>query len=194
MNPSLGPVDNAGWVAGATRVASPFHDERPAGTAIELLVVHNISLPPGRFGSGDVLRLFTGTLDARAHPFFATVADQRVSAHFFIDRGGDVTQLVSCRRRAWHAGASRFEGRSRCNDFSLGVELEGTDFAPFTDTQYAALARLVAVLRAAYPLRALRGHSDIAPERKTDPGPFFDWSRLAAHAPQHADLLPPQRT
>lgn len=190
MNRSLGPVDDAGWVAGVTRLESPFHDARPAGTAIELLVVHNISLPPGRFGSGDVLRLFTGTLDAGAHPFFATVAGQRVSAHFFIDRGGEVTQLVSCRRRAWHAGASHFEGRSRCNDFSLGVELEGTDFAPFTDAQYAALALLVAALRAGYPLRALRGHSDIAPERKTDPGPFFDWSRLAAHA----DLLPPPRS
>ncbi|HXF47502.1 MAG TPA: 1,6-anhydro-N-acetylmuramyl-L-alanine amidase AmpD [Burkholderiaceae bacterium] len=189
----LGPVDDTGWVAGVTRVESPFHDERPAGSAIELLVVHNISLPPGRFGSGDVLRLFTGTLDTRAHPFFAALAGQRVSAHFFIDRQGGVTQLVSCRRRAWHAGASQFEGRSRCNDFSLGVELEGTDFSPYTDAQYVALARLVAVVRAAYPLRAVRGHSDIAPGRKTDPGPFFDWSRLATLAPQYADLLPPAR-
>jgi AmpD protein len=189
----LGAVDAEGWLAGATRVESPFHDARPADAAIELLVVHNISLPPGRFGSGDALRLFTGTLDVTAHPFYAVLAGVRVSAHFFVDRGGAVTQLVSCRARAWHAGVSQFEGRSNCNDFSIGVELEGTDFTPFADAQYQTLARLVSVLRDAYPLRALRGHSDIAAGRKTDPGPLFDWSRLITLAPHVADLLPSRR-
>lgn len=190
MTPPIGPVEPDGWLSGVARLPSPFCDMRPAGAAIELLVVHNISLPPGVFGSGDVLRLFAGTLDPHAHPFYATLAGARVSAHFFIDRGGAVTQLVSCQQRAWHAGASVFEGRANCNDFSLGIELEGTDFAPFADAQYGALAQLAVALCATYPLRALRGHSDIAPGRKTDPGPLFDWSRLVAAAPQLAPLLP----
>ncbi|MCX8003962.1 MAG: 1,6-anhydro-N-acetylmuramyl-L-alanine amidase AmpD [Burkholderiaceae bacterium] len=188
---AIGPVDEAGWVRGVARCASPYCDERPAGVAIELLVVHSISLPPGVFGSGDVVRLFTGRLDCQAHPFYAHLAGLRVSAHFLIERNGAVTQFVACGRRAWHAGASHFEGRAACNDFSIGVELEGCDFVPFTEAQYAALGRLLAVLRAAYPLRAVRGHSDIAPGRKTDPGPLFDWRRLHGHCPPA--LLPDPR-
>lgn len=176
----MGPVDEAGWVAGATRMPSPFFDARPAGAAIELLVLHNISLPPGVFGTGDIARLFMGQLDAGAHPFFADLAGARVSAHFLIERTGAVIQFVRTIDRAWHAGRSTFEGRDACNDFSLGIELEGTDFTPFTDAQYAALARLIDALVAAFPLHAIRGHSDIARDRKTDPGPCFDWSRLRA--------------
>jgi AmpD protein len=187
----MAPVDRAGWVEGVAQVQSPFFDERPPDSAIELLLIHNISLPPGVFGGGDVARLFTGTIDPAAHPFFATLAGAQVSAHFFIDRGGRATQFVSCLARAWHAGASSFEGRPRCNDFSIGIELEGTDFCAFADAQYATLARLAAALRTRFPLRALRGHSDVAHERKTDPGPFFDWARLRALARLPADWLPP---
>lgn len=187
----MGPVDRAGWVEGVPHVCSPFFDERPPDSAVELLLIHNISLPPGVFGAGDVARLFTGTIDPAAHPYFATLAGARVSAHFFIDRAGRATQFVSCAARAWHAGASSFEGRPRCNDFSIGIELEGTDFCPFADAQYATLARLTAALRITFPLRALRGHSDVARERKTDPGPFFDWARLRLLARLPADWLPP---
>src|SRR5262245_5265197 len=152
----MGPVDASGWLAGATRVVSPFFDARPAGMVVDLLVLHNISLPPGVFGSGDVARLFTGVLDPDAHPFYATLAGARVSSHFFVDRQGDVFQFVSTADRAWHAGQSTFEGRANCNDFSLGIELEGTDFAPFTDAQYVSLCALVPALRKTYPLRAVR--------------------------------------
>lgn len=182
-------VRDDGWVDGARRVPSPNFDARPAGTAIELLVVHNISLPPGCFGGGYVERLFTNTLDPTADPYFETLIGLRVSAHFLIDRAGVVTQFVSCVDRAWHAGVSAFDGRTRCNDFSIGVELEGTDDSPFTDPQYVALAQLTHVLRAAYPLRAVRGHADIAPARKTDPGPCFDWARYARAADLPTDFL-----
>jgi AmpD protein len=173
----MGPVDASGWVRGIERVVSPFFDARPASSAVDLVVIHNISLPPGRFGGG-------------AHPFYARLAGVRVSAHFFIDRAGDAIQFVSTADRAWHAGVSRFEGRSNCNDFSIGIELEGTDFTPFAAAQYATLACLLRILCAALPLRAVRGHSDIALERKTDPGPFFEWARLRAHARLDASLFP----
>jgi AmpD protein len=186
----MGPVDASGWVAGAIRVPSPFFDARPAGFDVELLVLHNISLPPGVFGTGDVARLFVGQLDPVAHPFFADIAAARVSAHFLIERTGAVIQFVATVARAWHAGRSTFEGRDACNDFSIGIELEGTDFTPFTDAQYGSLVRLIQALLAAHPLRAIRGHSDIARDRKTDPGPCFDWARLRA-AGLAADLLPP---
>lgn len=185
---SLLCVASDGWASGVRREPSPNFDARPPGSAIELLVVHNISLPPGAFGSGDIARLFTNRLDTAAHPFFATLAGLRVSAHFLIERDGALTQFVSCLDRAWHAGASEFDGRPHCNDYSIGVELEGTDFAPFEAAQYATLASLTRALRAAYPLRAVRGHADIACGRKTDPGPFFDWLRYA----QLADLDPSQ--
>lgn len=162
------------------RIPSPNCDRRPPGTSIDLLVIHNISLPPGEFGGEAVAQLFTNTLDAEAHPYYAQLRGLKVSAHFFIRRNGEIIQFVPCSKRAWHAGASSWQGRSRCNDFSIGVELEGSDYVPFSDRQYAALARLTRLLQRAYPLRAIAGHADIAPERKTDPGPFFDWPRYFA--------------
>ncbi len=144
----------------------------------ELVVLHCISLPPGRFGGGDIARFFAGALDRDDHPFFARLRGVRVSAHFLIDRDGGLTQFVSCRDRAWHAGASAFEGRPGCNDFSIGVELEGCEYEPFAEAQYTTLDALLRILRAVYPLRAVRGHSEIAPGRKTDPGPLLDWTRL----------------
>jgi AmpD protein len=187
------PVDASGWVGGVARVASPFFDARPPGVVVDLVLIHNISLPPGAFGSGDVARLFTGTLDVHAHPFYATLAGARVSAHFFVDRQGVVMQFVSTADRAWHAGASTFDGRSNCNDFSIGIELEGTDFTPFAELQYRTLGLLLTSLSAKYPLRAVRGHSDVALERKTDPGPFFDWARLQTGTPIDTSLLPAAR-
>ena len=169
-----------GWLDGVRRVPSPNFDTRPADTAIELVVIHNISLPPGCYGGGYVARLFTNTLDPAADPYFAKIAAMCVSAHVLIERDGSVTQFVSFLDRAWHAGASTFEGRLRCNDFSVGIELEGTDFEPFAEVQYSNLNRLLTALQIAYPIRALRGHSHIAPDRKTDPGPFFDWRRIAS--------------
>lgn len=183
-------LDASGWLPGVARVASPFCDARPASAIVDLILIHNISLPPGRFGSGDVVRLFAGTLDPGAHPFYAALAGASVSAHFFVDRDGTVVQFVSTRDRAWHAGASRFEGRAGCNDFSVGIELEGTDFTAFAEEQYLALDRLLVALQDTYPVRAVRGHSDVAAERKTDPGPFFDWHRLRASATVAAALLP----
>jgi AmpD protein len=146
--------------------------------ALVLLVVHNISLPPHEFGGAAVIDLFLDRLDRAAHPFYATLKGVRVSSHFFIRRDGEVIQFVPCALRAWHAGASRWRGRERCNDFSIGVELEGSDLIPFRLAQYDALAALTQELRARYPIEDIVGHSDIAPGRKTDPGPFFDWERI----------------
>lgn len=173
--PAMG-IDAQGLLAGCEYIPSPNCDDRPAG-AIELLVIHNISLPPGEFGGDGVQRLFTNTLDINAHPYYPSIGGLKVSAHFFVRRDGRVIQFVSCLQRAWHAGESCWQGRSRCNDFSLGIELEGSDAVPFADMQYAALQHLTAVLRDAYPIRGIAGHSDIAPRRKTDPGPCFDWTR-----------------
>jgi AmpD protein len=173
-------LDDAGWLAGARRVLSPNADERPAGASITLLVVHGISLPPGRFGGDAVEQLFTNRLDAGVHPYFASLVDLRVSAHLFVRRGGSIVQFVACDRRAWHAGASSWRGRERCNDFSIGVELEGTDDRPYTARQYVQLARIVKALRTRYPVTDVVGHCDVAPGRKTDPGPAFDWRRLAS--------------
>lgn len=186
----LSVLDAHGWLEGAVRRPSPNFDARPAGTVIDLLVIHNISLPPGEFGRGDIERLFTNRLDAAAHPLYAELAGVRVSSHFLIERDGRLTQLVSCLDRAWHAGASKFEGRARCNDFGLGVELEGTDFQPFENAQYATLARLIRALLQRFPLRAVCGHCDIAADRKTDPGPYFDWHRLERAVPLSPRLLP----
>jgi len=171
-------VDGAGWVPGARRIESPNFDARPAGCPIELLVLHCISLPPGSFGSGDIERLFTNRLDCSQHAFYEQLRGLRLSAHFLISRGGCLTQFVSCRDRAWHAGVSEWDGRSCCNDFSIGIELEGSEFESFTTQQYAVLDALQRALVAAYPLRWTRGHSEIAPGRKTDPGALFDWSRV----------------
>lgn len=173
-------VNSRGYAQGARLIRSPNCDARPAGRAITLLVIHHISLPPGTFGGPGIVELFTNRLDPAAHPYYATIAGMRVSAHFLIRRDGALFQFVPCGRRAWHAGESRWRGRARCNDFSIGVELEGTDEAPFTAAQYRRLARLTRALRARYPIRDIVGHSDIAPGRKSDPGPHFDWARYRA--------------
>lgn len=170
-------IDAAGWMTGVRRLASPNCDARPQRTSVELLVIHNISLPPGEFGGAAVAELFTNCLDANAHPYFAKIAGLKVSSHFFIRRDGAVMQFVPCGKRAWHAGVSSWQGRSACNDFSIGIEMEGGDDISFTDQQYAVLARLTRRLRRNYPIRAIVGHADIAPGRKTDPGPCFDWGR-----------------
>lgn len=159
-------------------VDSPNQDERPAGVDISLVVIHSISLPPGEFGGDAIERLFTNRLDPHAHPYFREIHALRVSAHYLIRRGGELVQFVPVERRAWHAGASSWRGRGRCNDFSVGIELEGADAVPFQQAQYAALSELLIELRAQMPLRAVAAHSDIAPGRKTDPGPRFDWPRL----------------
>jgi len=166
-----------GHVTGIRQVPSPNCDDRPAGGAVTLLVVHSISLPPGEFGGESVERLFTNRLPSDAHPYFAGIAGLRVSAHFFVRRDGAIVQFVPVSRRAWHAGASSWRGRSRCNDFSVGVELEGGDDSAFEAAQYAGLAGLVRALRRRLPLTDVAAHSDIAPGRKSDPGPLFDWPR-----------------
>ena len=169
----------AGWLEGVRRVPSPNCDDRPDGQAVSLIVIHAISLPPSQFGSDDIELLFTNALDPDAHPYFAGIHSLRVSAHFLIRRDGEVIQFVSCDRRAWHAGVSCWQGRQGCNDFSIGIELEGCDDLPFEDIQYDRLIGLVERICAHYPIAALAGHADIAPERKTDPGPCFAWQRLA---------------
>lgn len=174
----LASLDEAGFLAGARQISSPNCDERPAGAEITLLVVHNISLPPGESGVDAIVRLFTNALDFSAHPYYETLRELKVSAHFLIPRDGGLIQLVPCARRAWHAGASNWCGRERCNDFSVGVELEGVDDQAYPDGQYTRLAGLLAVLRTRYPIVDVVGHADIAPGRKTDPGPAFDWGRL----------------
>lgn len=170
--------DDAGWTRDAVGMPSPHHDARPDGATIDLLVIHNISLPPGEFGGRGIPDLFLGRLDCDAHPYYERLRGLRVSAHFLIRRDGAVLQFVSCLDRAWHAGQSEWRGRTRCNDYSVGIELEGTDDTPFDDRQYARLARLARSLLARYPIVDVTGHSDIAPGRKTDPGPCFDWARF----------------
>jgi len=171
-------VDRTGIVAAAAQIASPNCDARPEGEPISLLVVHNISLPPGQFGGNAIIELFTNRLDPDAHPDFGALAAMRVSAHFLIRRDGSLLQFVPCALRAWHAGASCWQGRERCNDFSVGVELEGTDRLPYADAQYAMLARLTRALRRRYPISDVAGHDQVAPGRKTDPGEAFDWARF----------------
>jgi AmpD protein len=173
-------IDAAGLCPGVRYVPSPNCDDRPVGTVIDMVVVHAISLPPGQFGGDDIERLFTNCLDPRAHPYFATIAALRVSAHFLIRRDGTVAQFVPVTARAWHAGISAWRGRERCNDFSIGIELEGCDEQPFDPAQYRQLAALILAIKRHYPITEIVGHSDIAPDRKTDPGPLFDWPRLRA--------------
>ena len=173
----------AGWIAGARRVPSPNCDSRPHGAVASLVVLHSISLPRGvygRAGGGAIERLFTNRLDAAAHPSFADLAGLKVSSHFLVSRDGGLVQFVPLEARAWHAGASRWRARERCNDFSVGIELEGVDDGPFEDAQYVTLAGLLRSLMVRLPLRELAAHSDVAPGRKTDPGSGFDWRRLLA--------------
>ena len=169
-----------GWLVGVKHVPSPHFDCRPEDEIPSLLVVHNISLPPGEFGGPWIDALFTGTLDPEAHPYFAGIAHLRVSAHCLIRRDGEIVQYVPFDKRAWHAGVSLYQGRERCNDFSIGIELEGTDSLPYTDAQYQQLTAITDTLIQAYPaiVDHMTGHCDIAPERKTDPGSAFDWSRF----------------
>ncbi len=171
---------NDGWIEGAEPCLSPNFNQRPDNTAISLLVIHNISLPPGDFGGGYVQQFFQNKLDASVHPYFATIAELKVSAHLFIERDGKITQFVPFDSRAWHAGSSSFAGVANCNDYSIGIELEGADDIPYTDAQYTALEKVSRQLLLTYPKltpERITGHSDIAPGRKTDPGPAFDWQR-----------------
>ena len=171
-----------GWMSAAQRIDSPNNDDRPAGEAISLVVVHAISLPPAQFGSDDIARLFTNSLDPEAHPYFSAISPLRVSAHFLIRRDGELIQFVSCQKRAWHVGVSTWKGRQSCNDFSIGIELEGSDFVPFADIQYQQLINIIEALLATYPQLSrqhITGHENIAPGRKTDPGVFFNWQRLS---------------
>ncbi|MEG2030872.1 MAG: 1,6-anhydro-N-acetylmuramyl-L-alanine amidase AmpD [Janthinobacterium sp.] len=169
-------IDEDGWCDGAVRYDSPYWDARPAGAHIDLLVIHNISLPGGHFGGPHVSDLFTGRVDYNADPSFADLRGLQVSAHFFVRRDGALLQYVSADQRAWHAGTSTFDGRPQCNGYSIGVEMEGSDCVPFRPRQYRVLAALTAALSARYGLAHVRGHEHIAPGRKTDPGPFFDWN------------------
>jgi len=174
-------VDEAGWLPGARRVPSPHQDARPPGATVDLVVVHGISLPPGRFGGPWVERLFLGRLDPEAHPSFRGLAGLRVSAHLFIRRDGELVQFVPLGRRAWHAGRSCHEGREGCNDFSVGIELEGTDELPYEPVQYQVLAAVCRELMRRFPAvtaQRVVGHCHVAPGRKTDPGPAFDWALL----------------
>lgn len=189
----LAAISPAGWLEGASRVESPNCDDRPAGVEPDLIVVHGISLPPGQFGGPWIDALFMNTLPADGHPFFAEVAGLRVSAHALVRRDGGIVQYVPFQRRAWHAGESRWQGRERCNDYAIGIELEGTDASAYEPAQYAALARLVARLCRVYPTLSpdrIVGHSDVAPGRKTDPGIAFDWPLLRALVRYELEVAP----
>ena len=171
---------HGGWLRGARVVRSPNFGPRPAGVAVDLLVVHSISLPPGEFGGNAIERLFTNTLDWDEHPYYAQIRGAQVSSHFLLRRDGELLQFVSCDDRAWHAGASRWRGRDNCNDFSIGVELEGLEGSLFETAQYVGLRRLTERLAERYPIVAIAGHEHVAPGRKHDPGSGFDWQRLRA--------------
>jgi AmpD protein len=186
-------VSPTGWLDGVRRVESPNCDDRPPGMQPDLVVVHGISLPPGEFGGPWIDALFTNQLPVDEHPFFAEVAGLRVSAHALVRRDGEIVQYVPFHRRAWHAGESRWQGRERCNDFSIGIELEGTDASAYEPAQYASLARLVARLCRAYPTLSTErivGHSDVAPGRKSDPGIAFDWPLLRALVQYEIEVAP----
>jgi AmpD protein len=175
-------LDARGWLLhrpGVRHAPSPNFDTRPRNAAVTLLVLHNISLPPGQFGGTEVVDFFQNCLNYNSHPWLDRLRELKVSAHFFVRRTGEIVQLVSTCQRAWHAGVSSFRGKQRCNDFSVGIELEGTDDLPYTQAQYSALRALTTALRARHPLRAVHGHQHIAPGRKTDPGPAFNWQRYA---------------
>ncbi len=170
-------LDAQGWFSGVRLVASPNFDSRPPGVPVRLLIIHNISLPPDEFGGDGVRQLFTNSLDPEAHPYYEQLRGVKVSSHFFIRRNGEIVQFVSCLCRAWHAGMSSWQGQTRCNDFSIGIEMEGSDFVPFEEAQYRRLSYLTRRLQSAYRFKDIVGHADVAPARKTDPGPCFDWER-----------------
>jgi AmpD protein len=183
-------IDSGGWLGSARWVPSPNFDERPQEVVIDTLVIHHISLPSGRFGNGAIDQFFLNQLDPTADPYFAEIAHLKVSSHFLINRAGQVTQYVSTKAKAWHAGVSCLDGREKCNDFSIGIELEGNGETPFEPEQYKSLAKLTKLLEQTFPIRFIVGHSDIAPGRKTDPGPNFDWSAFVSLAKISSEKLP----
>lgn len=184
------PRWRGGWWSGAARRTSPNCGARPPGATIDLIVVHSISLPPGQYGGDGIERLFTNRLDWRAHPYYREIEGLRVSAHFLVRRDGRCVQFVDCRARAWHAGASSWQGRENCNDYSIGIELEGLEGDRFESAQYESLARLIHVLTRRYPITAVAGHEHVAPGRKHDPGAGFDWTRLSRALCMHSLSLP----
>jgi len=192
---AAGPEPDAAWDGGwwraARRVDSPNHGPRPAGIDISLALIHSISLPPGEYGGDAVERLFTNRLDWDAHPYYQRIRGAQVSSHFFIRRSGEVMQFVSCDERAWHAGASSWQGRDNCNDYSIGIELEGLEGERFEASQYASLAPLLLELARRYPLRHVAGHEHVAPGRKIDPGPGFDWAALQSALQWPQSVFPP---
>lgn len=167
-----------GWLRRARRLPSPNRGPRPAGTPIDLVILHSISLPPGHYGGDAIERLFTNRLDWDAHPYYQSIRGLEVSAHFVVRRDGELIQFVSCDERAWHAGASDWEGRAGCNDFSIGIELEGEEGTPFDERQYPVVGALLRSLATRYPIASIAGHEHVAPGRKHDPGAGFDWPRL----------------
>jgi N-acetyl-anhydromuramoyl-L-alanine amidase len=172
------PAWRSGWWRGAKRCSSPNFGPRPQGVAIDMVLIHSISLPPGEYGGDGVKRLFTNRLDWEAHPYYEQIRGLEVSAHFFVRRDGVLMQFVSCDSRAWHAGDSVWQGRINCNDYSIGIELEGLEGAPFESVQYTTLSALIAELVKRYPIATVVGHEHVAPGRKNDPGSEFEWSRL----------------
>ena len=181
---------NAGWLDGVQHIASPNFGPRPLNMPIDMVVVHSISLPPGQYGGDEVAQLFTNQLDWDGHPYFDQIRGAEVSAHFFIRRNGDIIQFVSVLDRAWHAGRSHWQGRDNCNDFSVGIELEGLEDHPFDSPQYESLARLISELRTDWPIATVLGHEHIAPDRKRDPGQAFDWAHLAQLLSPLPGLIP----
>jgi N-acetyl-anhydromuramoyl-L-alanine amidase len=173
-------LNAAGYVESATQIDSPNFDARPENTTIDLIVIHNISLPPSIYAGPGVVQLFTNQLNPNEHPYYAEIYTRKVSAHFFIRRDGELIQFVSTHQRAWHAGESSWQGHERCNDFSVGIELEGSDFEAFESAQYKTLKLLLKALKKTYPIQQIVGHSDIAPGRKTDPGSYFEWDKIKA--------------
>jgi AmpD protein len=171
-------LNATGYVKSAKQIASPNFDARPENTNIELIVIHNISLPPNIYAGSGVVQLFTNQLNPNEHPYYAEIYTHKVSSHFFIRRDGELIQFVSCLQRAWHAGMSQWQNRERCNDFSIGIELEGSDFEAFEPSQYKTLKLLIKMLKQSYPIQHIVGHSDIAPGRKTDPGSYFEWAKI----------------
>lgn len=184
---------SGGWLAAARAVPSPNEEARPAGSEVRLVVIHNISLPPDEFGGDWVEQFFVNRLDTNAHPYFATIAGLQVSSHFYVRRSGEIVQFVDCDRRAWHAGQSAWQGRGNCNDFSVGIELEGCDSKPYEAAQYESLWYLLDVLRERYPIAGVAGHCHVSPGRKTDPGAHFDWALVRARCPD-LDLPPPEQS
>ncbi len=172
-------IDQNGFANSVTQTASPNFDQRPKQCKVDMIVIHNISLPPNQYGSNGIVELFTNELNPNEHPYYAGIYTAKVSSHFLIRRDGSIIQFVSCLQRAWHAGVSHWQNRECCNDFSIGIELEGCDVEAFEDAQYQTLNPLLSALKAAYPIKYVVGHSDIAPGRKTDPGPCFDWGKIS---------------